>query len=158
FALRQETDDDLSPTEYIDRFPPLAPKLERRLSSLRVGRTSIRSPEFAKSAADAPPPQMPGCEILAILGRGGMGIVYKAKQTALDRVVAIKMMRAGAGADPEERERFRTEVRAAALLQHPNIVQIYEVGDFAGQPYCVLEYVPDGSLQQRLAEGPMPPT
>jgi len=100
---------------------------------------------------------VPGCEILELLGRGGMGIVYKARQTALDRMVAIKLMRAGAGADSEERSRFRTEVRAAAMLRHANIVQIYEVGELGGQPFCILEYVPDGNLQSRLSQGPMPP-
>jgi serine/threonine protein kinase len=95
-------------------------------------------------------PSVPGYEIFEILGRGGMGIVFKARQLALQRIVAVKMFQNWAQADEKELARFRTEADAIARLQHPNIVQIYDVGDVAGRPYFVLEYVAGGNLAQHL--------
>jgi len=155
YALRQETDGELSPTEYAVRFPPLAVELSRRLSGVQPAPTSIQHSNRSRNS-EAPIPQVPGCEILEVIGRGGMGVVYKARHLALDRMVAVKMLRAGIGADDEDRRRFQNEVRAAALLQHPNIIQIHEVGAIDGQPYCLLEYLPRGTLQNRLAKGPIP--
>jgi tetratricopeptide (TPR) repeat protein len=100
---------------------------------------------------------VPGYEILEELGRGGMGVVYKARQTKLQRLVALKMIRAGVQAGSEELLRFRIEAEAVAAVQHPNIVQIYEVGEHDGCPFFSLEYVAGGSLQQRLAAGPVAP-
>lgn len=102
-------------------------------------------------------PQVPGFEILARLGRGGMGVVYKARQQRLNRVVALKMIRAGADADAEQRMRFHTEAQAAACLDHPNIVQVFEVGETEGEPFCVLEMVDGSSLDRRLHEQPLDP-
>jgi hypothetical protein len=98
-----------------------------------------------------------GYELLRELGRGGMGVVYKARDTRLNRVVALKMIRAGGHADDGQRQRFRVEAEAVAGLQHPNIVQIYEVGEANGQPFFTLEFVPGGSLAARLDGIPFPP-
>ncbi len=102
-------------------------------------------------------PSVPGYEILGELGRGGMGIVYEARQVRLSRTVALKVIRAGAAADPEELARFKAEAEAVARLQHPNVVQIFEVGEHQGRPYFALEYCGGGSLADRLRGAPLPP-
>jgi WD40 repeat protein/serine/threonine protein kinase len=105
----------------------------------------------------AGPPVIAGYEILEILGRGGMSVVYKARQTRLRRLVALKMIRAAGHAGPEQLTRFRTEAEAVARLQHPGIVQIYEVGEHEGLPFLSLEFAGGGSLADKLDGTPLPP-
>jgi serine/threonine protein kinase/tetratricopeptide (TPR) repeat protein len=102
-------------------------------------------------------PKVAGYQILGELGRGGMGVVYKARQRGLQRLVALKMILAGAHAGEHQRARFGTEAEAVARLQHPNIVQIYEVGQHEGLPYFSLEFVDGGPLDKRIAGKPQPP-
>jgi serine/threonine protein kinase/WD40 repeat protein len=101
-------------------------------------------------------PVIAGYEILAELGHGGMGSVYKARQQSLNRVVALKLIRTAAQADPRYLSRFQTEAEATARLQHPNIAQIFEVGWQQGVPYLAMEYVEGGTLSERLAGKPQP--
>jgi serine/threonine protein kinase len=101
-------------------------------------------------------PAVPGYEILRELGRGGMGVVYEARQLGLHRTVALKMVRTGIRTGPKDLARFRAESAALARLQHPNIVQIYDVVEAEGRPYFVLEFVAGGSLAQYLQGTPQP--
>jgi WD40 repeat protein/serine/threonine protein kinase len=103
------------------------------------------------------PLHVPGYEILGELGRGGMGVVYKARHLALKRIVALKMSRTGALSEEQERARFSAEAEAVARLRHPNIVQIYEVGEHLGRPFFSFEYVDGGSLADALKGKPQPP-
>jgi serine/threonine-protein kinase len=95
-------------------------------------------------------------ELLEPIGRGGMGVVYKARQPRLNRLVAVKMILAGEHASEAALKRFRTEAEAAARLRHDGVVQIYDAGDDAGRPYFVMEYVEGGSLKDRLDGTPWP--
>jgi tetratricopeptide (TPR) repeat protein/predicted Ser/Thr protein kinase len=117
--------------------------------------TEIRGEEEQGPASIRP--SLPGYEILTELGRGGMGVVYLARQTALDRFVAIKMVLGGGCAGEARRRRFRLEAQAVARLHHPNIVQIYDVDEQDEHPYFTIEFVDGGSLADRIAAGPLPP-
>jgi WD40 repeat protein/tRNA A-37 threonylcarbamoyl transferase component Bud32 len=100
---------------------------------------------------------VPGYEVIAELGRGGMGVVYQARQTKLNRLVALKMVLHGSHASSADLLRFLAEGEAVAQLQHPHIVQIHEIGQQAGLPFFCLEYVEGGTLADRLRGGPLPP-
>jgi serine/threonine-protein kinase len=100
-------------------------------------------------------PSVPGYELLGELGRGAMGVVYRARQNTLGREVALKMVLSGQFAGKHELERFRAEAVQLAKLQHPNIVQIYEVGECDGRPYFAMEFVPGGSLAKLFEKKPL---
>lgn len=101
---------------------------------------------------------VPGYEILGELGRGGMGVVYKARQIKLNRAVALKMVLAGGHANPVEIARFVTEAEAVAAVRHPNVIQVFDSGEADGHPYMAMEYLEGGSLAQSLrASGKVPP-
>jgi eukaryotic-like serine/threonine-protein kinase len=109
------------------------------------------------SHSPLPLPVVPGYDELTEIGRGGMGVVYRARHQQLGRTVALKLLRAGALAGPQERERFLREARAGAALQHANIVQVFDVGDDPCCPYLAMEFVSEDSLADRLRDGPLPP-
>ena len=133
----------------------------RRVSSGSVSRTRPRSVpgRLAMTAfrRRVRPPELPGYEILGELGRGGMGVVYKARRLSLNRLVALKMILGGAHAGTQAEARFRAEAEVVARLQHPNIVLIYHVAEHEGRPFLEMEYVEGGNLADRLRGEPMAP-
>jgi serine/threonine-protein kinase len=110
-----------------------------------------------KSAPIEVPASVAGYDILGVLGRGAMGVVYKARQRGLNRLVALKMILAGEHAGEHELARFQAEAEAVAHLHHPNIVQIYEVGEEQGKPFFSLEFVEGTSLDKKVNGTPLPP-
>jgi serine/threonine-protein kinase len=172
---------DVPAAQLCREHPELAPELERRIEAVRrIGDLALQAAQTLPPAAPPSeratlPPDpaaaeftvplgsasadrvsIPGYEVLGTLGRGGMGVVYRARQTKLGRVVALKMILSGPHAGEADLARFRTEGEAIARLQHPNIVQIFECGDHGGLPFFSLEFCPGGSLDGRL-NGPLPP-
>jgi serine/threonine-protein kinase len=124
-------------------------------------RASEGTPSLARRACeDEEPPvakEFGNYELLEEIGRGGMGIVYLARHSSLQKVVALKMILRGELATPEDRARFRTEARAAALLAHPNIVPVYDAGEHEGQAYFSMRFIEGQTLAALLARGPLRP-
>ena len=100
--------------------------------------------------------RIPGYGLLEKLGEGGMGVVYKARQVALNRLVAVKMIRGGSSDRPDHFSRFRIEAETIAQLRHPHILQIYDIGTAGDRPFLALELLDGGSLADRLASTPQP--
>jgi tetratricopeptide (TPR) repeat protein len=145
------TPDTVFPERRVTEWlPPADPQPPTRI----VSETAAPSP-----LGFAPPtgfPSIPGYDILSELGRGGMGVVYQARDTHLNRLVALKLILAGPGVGTEAHLRFQREAEVLAALHHPNIVQVHEVGQAEGTPFCALEYLPSGSLLAKLLRAPMP--
>ncbi|MCS7160965.1 MAG: protein kinase [Gemmatales bacterium] len=119
--------------------------------------TVLYSQQTPESAAAGKPPQRFGrYELLEELGRGGMGVVYRAVHVELKRVVAVKMILSGYLADGEQIRRFQQEARTAARIRHPNVVNVFDYGEVAGHHYFAMDYVPGHSLQKLLERGPAP--
>lgn len=186
FVLRESLGETPTHEEFAWRFPSLADRLRRQIDLHdalasnglaidppsdpaeygRLGVAKIESTSPGQTLGDGGSrdhpnrdhwPVVPGFQIVDVLGRGGMGIVYKAVQLSLKRLVALKMIRDGACARRELKDRFRAEAEAVARFQHPNIVQVYEVGECSGSDYLVLEYVSGGSLKKRIEGAPWEP-
>ncbi|MEZ6051559.1 MAG: serine/threonine-protein kinase [Planctomycetaceae bacterium] len=152
-------------------YPELELEIRELWATVMVAEDLASSPEnFASSAlASAPrdrgptlgsltqPRTVGDFELLAELGRGGMGIVYRAHQLSLNRPVAIKMILRGELASPADLARFRAEAEAVARLEHPHIVRVYDVGELDGQPYFSMQYVEGVTLAQKLMNGPLTP-
>ena len=177
--------DSAPPTDRTEVQPPSAPPTDRTVaqppSAPPTDYTIAQptAPPTDRTAAESPPTDgttiaqgplsaavasvvlhgvhVPGYEVLGELGRGGMGVVYKARQIGLNRLVALKMILSGDYVAAGELARFRLEAEAVAKFQHPNIVQIYEIDEVKGKPYFCLEFVDGAPLNKKLAGDPQPP-
>jgi serine/threonine-protein kinase len=164
--LEQLISSDASPEEVCGACTELLPVVRERWQRVLRMRAEVEAmfPPKATTATgrltlpleDTSFPEIPGYEFEAVLGTGGMGVVFKARQVRLNRLVALKMTLAGAYTGMHERERFQREAEAVAALRHPNVVQIYDVGDSGGKPYFTMEYVEGGSLADKLVGTPLP--
>jgi serine/threonine-protein kinase len=158
-----------TPEEACRDCPELLPEVRRRWTTIRLVDGAFaelfpdperRTPPDADASVAVPHPtdlpQVPGYRVEALLGCGGMGIVYRASHLRLNRAVALKMLLAGPCARPDELERFQREAEAVAALRHANIVQVYDVGDVAGRPYFTMELVEGGDLADQIQGVPQP--
>lgn len=161
--------------DFLQRFPALEERLRRlflvhqsieeetsRVSFVNAVTDSVTSVTGNSSSASMDPTLQlasapPGYELLEEVGRGGMALVYRARHQKLNRIVALKMLLAGAHATGETLARLEQEARAVAQLQHSSIVQIHEIGEHEGLPFLALEYVEGGTLKDWLAGRPLPP-
>src|SRR3984893_12913438 len=168
FALLEEMlDSGRTPEEVCRDCPELLPEVRQRWKAFCQVDESLAAlfpdpatrPRADANAAVLHPtdlPQVPGYRVEAVLGRGGMGVVYQACHLRLNRAVAVKMLLAGPCARPEERERFQREAEAVAALGHPNVVQVYDVGDVDGRPYFTMEFIEGGDLAEKIQGVPQP--
>jgi hypothetical protein len=164
--LDELLDSQATPEDVCRSCPELLPEVRTRWQAVCRIRSELDAlfPVPALKGAGAPAPwpegaalpQVSGHQVEAVIGHGGVGVVYRAWHLRLHRPVALKMLLAGAHAQSAERERLLREAEAVAGLSHPNIVQVYEVGDVDGRPYFTMELVEGGSLAQKLAGAPQP--
>jgi eukaryotic-like serine/threonine-protein kinase len=156
-SLRERSGESPAAEEYLARFPWLADRLGVQLRLQGLFRSEGPTDGHPAPAGDRPSSAPAGYEIEGELGRGGMGVVYRARHVALNRPVALKMVLAGLHAGPAQLARVRVEAEAVARLQHPNVVQIFEVGEHDGRPFLALEYIEGGSLTAAFAGTPQAP-
>src|SRR5262245_57254184 len=166
--LEKVLDGEGTPEEVCVQSPELLPEVRQRWQRVRAMEAEVQALFPTRTvaapgdvatrvaAASGQLPAVPGYVVEALLGRGGMGVVFKARHVRLDRTVALKMLVAGEYAAPQQLERFAREAQVVASLRHPHIVQVHDVGDFSGQPYFTMEFMEGGSLAQQLAGKPQP--
>ncbi len=170
-VLRENRQETPQLQEYVQRFPQFEAQLRHQFDARRSQEaTFTQAPvqprtvnaevdtiAMPEQPAEVEAPTAPGYEMLSVLGHGGMGVVYKARQVRLNRIVALKMIRSGDRAGARELARFHVEAEAVAGLCHPNIVRIYDFGEQNGRPYFSMELVDGGSLAKKLDGKPLPP-
>jgi predicted ATPase/predicted Ser/Thr protein kinase len=154
YELRRLGGEEVGPDEYRRRFPGHAADLFDWLG-LAVEDTVAPAGRGAPTDVRAGP-EVPGYELLGELGRGGMGVVYKARDAALGRHVALKFLPPEYAGDPDRLDRFRREARTASGLNHPHICTVHALGEHAGRPFIVMEFVEGRTLQELIARRPDP--
>jgi eukaryotic-like serine/threonine-protein kinase len=165
--LEELLESDRSPEDVCQSCPELLPQVREGLRQVRLVERLFDSllptpglapPETRQfdSTTDGEGPHVSGYAIESVLGRGGVGVVHKARQLSLGRMVALKMLLAGPYAGPHERLRFQREAEAIAALHHANIVQVYDVGEHEGRLYFTMEFLEGGSLAQKIQGTPQP--
>lgn len=152
-ALREHVGESPQLEEYLARFPEAAEALRTQWEI-----DALLSDAEAEEDESAPVHRIGRYQIQGEVGRGAMGIVYRAWDPRLKRIVAIKRLRGGADASPEELQRIRVEAEASARIRHDNVVQIHDVGEHEGQPYLAMELCAGGSLASLLREQPLAAT
>jgi hypothetical protein len=163
--LEELMESGATPEDVCRSCPEFLPEVRARYRQMCRVRAELNAmfPPGPVSETSPPPlqengvlPRITGYEVEAVLGQGGVGVVFRARDLRLGRPVALKMLLAGVYAGPTALARFQREAEAVAGLCHPNIVQIYEVGDHEGRPYFTMELVEGGSLAQKLTPTPPP--
>jgi serine/threonine-protein kinase len=155
-------DSQATPEQVCASCPELLPVIRHRWRLMRQVRADLEvffppvDEPTRQPAQEMALPQIPGYEVEAVLGHGGMGVVFQARHLGLDRLVALKMLLAGAYAGPGEKDRFQREAQAVAALRHPNVVQIHDIGEVDGGPWFTMELVEGGSLAEKLGDRPQP--
>ena len=160
YVLRRDRGETPDPNEFFARFPDHAESLMLQFGvdhAITATTRFLEEHDRPNGHACKPIETLAGYEILSLLGRGGMGIVYKARDQKLGRIVAIKTIAEGQHATPDQLDRFQAEAHAIARLRHPNIIAIHAIGEHDDRAYLSLEFAEGGSLAQRLAEKPMAP-
>ncbi len=157
---------DATPEQVCSSCPELLPQVRARWQEMRRLQNELdvlfpasleqNGSLLTEPAAETALPQVPGYTVEGVLGHGGVGVVYRAWHLRLHRPVALKMLLAGAHAQPTEQERFQREAEAVAALRHPNIVQVYDVGDVDGRLYFTMELVEGGNLAEQIQGVPQP--
>ncbi len=176
FVLRRSLGEWPKPEEFVRRFPAVSDMLVRQFAADEVLHSAADGAEISTARAAKRPenepqvstdayqgrardaatlPRFPGHDCTAIIGCGGMGVVYKAVDTRLGRAVALKTITELEPTNPSQLTRFLVEARAAARLQHPNIITVHEIGEHQGRPYFVQEFVDGGDLKKQLADKPL---
>src|SRR4051812_1304331 len=166
--LEELLDSEQTPEEVCHHCPELLPEVHRRWQRIRACDAQLDALFLAPephspfgSPSSTPPsaelPRIPGYEVLEVVGRGGMGVVYRARHVRLDRPVALKMLLTGAHAGRESRERFLREARIGAGWRHPIFAQAHDMGAQTGLPYSTREFAEGGNRAQKAAGKPQPP-
>lgn len=163
YLMRLDQGEIVNPDTWLANHPDLADDLRSYLQAVRDVDTLARrafEPTGMHTLDDTSKQDviryLGDYEIIDEIARGGMGVVYRARQVSLDRIVAVKMILAGRLAGRNSIERFITEAKAAAALRHVNIVAIFEIGEHDGQQYYSMEYIEGTSLAELIREAPLP--